>query len=510
MMPCTPSDEGKRWLAEMQEAAYQSLFDRSAPVFSVAEHNRLKEVAARELSDEGAFIKRFREAAGSDLIAKAWHEEKIRQFRMNNDARQDEQVLAACDDIPTAHVAFEHHAVLRRLRDHIHRLADTHSSYFFGQWLHESRSQITVSTLPLGQFNARTKPCPLSSDIFVLFDPAMLAYIQEMSGIIASVVNIQQLERENASYIATGRPRSLGGIVGVHHPAADAMFRESLLTFYSKGFPSIQANANSSQGRFAVTLRETAALFVAAHEYGHIYHGHVNRGKGVPEDSRHPDPGASGWHQELEADAFAVTIVELVLASQLNMVPQVRFIGIDFFFVICQLMEASFSVLESGGAIGTSSIFADQYEKGSSHPSAAMRMAYAHQLIADRYSLTTIRGAEFNQAVLLQAAKSLWTKAQPTLIRMHRNGVNPATIWGGFDALGKLRHFTSAALIQPLGRRHPQAGGRRTAAAWKAAARVLPEATRPAARDRCLAAAPPGGRHGPHPRTRSGQQAART
>jgi hypothetical protein len=438
MMPCTPSDEAKRWLADMQEAAYQSFFDRSAPVYSVAEYNRLKEVAARELSDDGDFIKKFREAAGSDLAAKAWHEAKIRQFGKDNDARQDEMILAASDDIPTAHVAFEHHAVLRRIRDRIHRLADTHSDYFFGQWLHDYRSQITVSTLPLGQFNARTKPCPLSSDIFVLFDPAMLAYISEMSEVIASMINLQQLERENASYIATGRPGLLGGIVGAHHQAADAMFREMLITFYSKGFPSIQASPKTFQRRFAVTLRETAALFVAAHEYGHIYHGHVNRGKGVPGDSCHPDPGAAGWDQELEADAFAITIVELVLASQLNMVPQVRFIGVDFFFVICQLMQASFSVLESGKAISASNIFVDQHEEDSPHPSAVIRMAHAHQLIEDRYSLTTIRGAKFNQAVLLQAAMFLWAKAQLALINMHRTGVNPASTWGGFDALGEL------------------------------------------------------------------------
>jgi hypothetical protein len=75
------------------------------------------------------------------------------------------------------------------------------------------------------------------------------------------------------------------------------------------------------------------------------------------------------------------------------MAPQVRFIGMDFFFIICQLMQAAFSVLESGGAIGASSIFVDRYEGDSSHPSAAMRVAHAHQLIADRYSLTMTRGA---------------------------------------------------------------------------------------------------------------------
>jgi hypothetical protein len=95
----------------------------------------------------------------------------------------------------------------------------------------------------------------------------------------------------------------------------DKMLRELLLTFYSKGFLSIQASANSSQRKFAVTLRETAALFCCCPRIWPYLSRHLNRGKGVPDDSRHPDPGASGWHQELEADAFAVTIVELVMAS---------------------------------------------------------------------------------------------------------------------------------------------------------------------------------------------------
>jgi len=180
-------------------------------------------------------------------------------------------------------------------------------------------------------------------------------------------------------------------------------------------------------------LRQTGALFIAAHEYSHILLGHVQPSNANEGRSRHDGPESKTWKQELDADWLACGILDAVLTAR-RLPPPVQFMGVHFFFISAMIVDLALTALQSGQSQQLMNLIKSaEQQPGTTHPVPVLRGANVNLWLQKKYPPLEYRATQYFAALLLQVADSLWVNVEPHVLNMRSKGFNPPVNWTGFD-----------------------------------------------------------------------------
>jgi hypothetical protein len=294
---------------------------------------------------------------------------------------------------------------------------------------------VIVDELPTGELNARAFLAPQSSDeepsYWVLVDPVFFDFFFHLSNAFASIIDVQALASVGSRY-AMGDPTALTTDVirwGATGPAA-AMF-ETLRTFVVYGAPPVLLTPYDTRGfDLAEAMRDRAALFVVAHEYGHIVNGDLRQ---QPSDS-------APWRAEIGADLTGWGLTSAVLEME-GVAAASRVAGANLFFAGLILLELTSNALTTGEARTSSDLIPKSpIEPTASHPPPSLRLGLLLEKFRKQFPEQQARAADFFAALLLELVARFWAPLEPAFLSMHQEGIRPRPVWKGADALeqGKL------------------------------------------------------------------------
>src|SRR5215472_10216137 len=175
-------------LARLQTAAY-ARSGHPPPTFDPDELRGRGAANAEALRDGGPFEQEL-EAKGLDAAKRRAILERLRLGNIQVGKYHDlERVLAAARNAPTPYVDPFHHAILSKLDGRIANLGRRQPELSFASALRNLRGRVIVSTLPMGQVNARTLSVPGTDDYLIVFDPVFFDFLYCLSTDIASAID---------------------------------------------------------------------------------------------------------------------------------------------------------------------------------------------------------------------------------------------------------------------------------------------------------------------------------
>ena len=294
---------------------------------------------------------------------------------------------------------------------------------------------VIVDVLPTGELNARAFLAPQSSDrepsYWVLVDPVFFDFFFHLSNAFASIIDMQALAKVGSRYAMGDETALITDVIrwGATGPAT-AMF-EMLRTFVVYGTPPVLLTPYDDRSfDLAEAMRDGAALFVVAHEYGHIVNGDLRQ---QPSDS-------APWRAEIAADLTGWGLTSAVLEME-RVPPASRIAGANLFFVGLMLVELTRNALTTGQARTLFDLIPKStIEPTGSHPPSSARFGVLMEKFRKQFPEQQARAADFLAALLLELTIRFWALLEPAFLSMHQKGVRPKPVWKGLDALeqGKL------------------------------------------------------------------------
>lgn len=303
----------------------------------------------------------------------------------------------------------------------------------FSGELQKLNGRVTFSTLPTGQVNARTLIVPHTNTYLIVFDPAFFDFLYSISNNFAQAIDPKKAQEGAKQYAVSGREMPLSKAIHYGDPTVTESFFSTLSAFLGWGLPPPLHPYDEEIFSLAEHLRQTGALFIAAHEYSHILLGHVQPSNANEGRSRHDGPESKTWKQELDADWLACGILDAVLTAR-RLPPPVRFMGVHFFFISAMIVDLALTALQSGQSQQLMNLIKSaEQQPGTTHPVPVLRGANVNLWLQKKYPPLEYRATQYFAALLLQVADSLWVNVEPHVLIMRSKGFNPPVNWTGFD-----------------------------------------------------------------------------
>ncbi|AXY72573.1 hypothetical protein D3H65_00650 [Paraflavitalea soli] len=200
---------------------------------------------------------------------------------------------------------------------------------------------VVLGTAQFGHFNAIATAPSRESDIKVIvMDDGLFTFLNGLAKIVSMVFD--KRGEGNDGYSLSFDPADIDNNLK-QNSFVHEKFIDLVATYFIKGhsmhaasfLPAYEHNA------FASLLRDTAELFILAHEYGHIVHGHL---AGNPEEEQaiadqfHVQTWEISWAKELQADTFACMLVMRHNHHLQDMEAALSFAGIRFLFAALEML----------------------------------------------------------------------------------------------------------------------------------------------------------------------------
>jgi len=202
--------------------------------------------------------------------------------------------------------------------------------------------QVVIGTAQTGQFNAMaTKPAAGSEVRVVLMDDGLFVFLNGLSKVVSML--FEKRAEGNDLFSLSFHPddidRALAANTFAHEKFTD-LLTAYFITGHSAGSKAF--TPEHEHNLFAATLRETAELFILAHEYGHIVCGHLS---GSPDqeqtvaDELKIETWQISWAKEFQADQFACMMVIRFNHHLEDMTATLSFAGIRFLFAALEMLS---------------------------------------------------------------------------------------------------------------------------------------------------------------------------
>ena len=418
------------YLALLQQAAYAQI-GGVPPTFDPDELRSREALNAEALRDLGP-IDRGLEARGLDAPTRRAIIDKWRRGATQVGVHHDlEAVLAAARNAPTPYVNPFHHSILTRLDGRIANLGRHQPQLSFASALQKLHGRVTVSTLPMGQVNARTLSVPGTDEYLIVFDPVFFDFLYDLSIDVAGAIDSGKALEGARRQTTAAEDVDVSPAIRYGHPEVAHRFVSTMFAFLGWGMPPPPEPYDEESFELAEHLRETAMQFILAHEYAHLLLGHL----AVPHA-----PGAEGgaepsrkFQQELEADWLACSVFDAVLASR-GASPGTQFMGPYFFFVAAMFAELGLGAIRTGKTRQLRDLIPrDATELGNTHPVAPLRMARIYEWLETKFPPRMVRANEYLEALLLEVANALWANAQQYVLDMRAKGHQAPVLWKSLD-----------------------------------------------------------------------------
>lgn len=199
---------------------------------------------------------------------------------------------------------------------------------------------VVIGTSQLGQINAMAAAPLEGSDIkIILLDDGLFIFLNGMAKIISML--FPRRDEGNNMFSIGFDPDDIDKILSsnnsVHEHFID-LITAYLITGHS--YNSRRFLLDADYNSFASMLRDTAELFILAHEYGHIVAGHFSDS---PNEKMIVEGEVlRGWRlnyaKEFQADFFANVIVMRYNHQLCDMTAELSFAGVQFFFASMEML----------------------------------------------------------------------------------------------------------------------------------------------------------------------------
>ena len=310
---------GHRYLEHLQKAAYAKL-GHPPPTFSTESLLRRKAENLEALREGGEIEIRLKERLKKEGLDPALSHSILANWRRGVEQVDShhnlDSILREYSDAPTPYVDPFHHAILKKLQSDIEALYRVFPQLSFSGELQKLNGRVTFSTLPTGQVNARTLIVPHTNTYLIVFDPAFFDFLYSISNNFAQAIDPKKAQEGAKQYAVSGREMPLSKAIHYGDPTVTESFFSTLSAFLGWGLPPPLHPYDEEIFSLAEHLRQTGALFIAAHEYSHILLGHVQPSNANEGRSRHDGPESKTWKQELDADWLACGILDAVLTAR--------------------------------------------------------------------------------------------------------------------------------------------------------------------------------------------------
>jgi hypothetical protein len=215
------------------------------------------------------------------------------------------------------------------------------------------------------------------------------------------------------------------------NPQGAKCFTEAVLAYVRRGRPdaSNMPELDPARDAFASMVYHFFLEFVIAHEYGHIFHNHLDqKAQGVPEDASAVRTIMWDWRKEAEADVAGCGLM-LVGARTRPINLAALLMGIEVFLSCYETLDRALSVLTVGD---------EEYAVTTSrHPPARARRTFLHHHLLSRANEfldgqnaeARMRSALQEGVRLSEVINVLWEQARPYLWRLYELGSKPAPIF---------------------------------------------------------------------------------
>jgi len=226
--------------------------------------------------------------------------------------------------------------------------------------------------IPTGLVNACAVPLDCSSRPFLLFDSQLFLYCHLFAKAFAGCFPMEGEQTFGADGLEAIRKHL------AFSPGPAQRLNELLRAYVENGSPGLasQYMPDPAYLRLISLFCRGMELFVVAHEFGHVYAGHLgDLVTSLNAKSRKEDAGLSEAHrQEHEADIMGMAITLKALTSAGHDVAS-AYIGVELFF-ISQEISARFDLTRRRG-------HDDDYQSKSSktHPADSDRRALLNQAL---------------------------------------------------------------------------------------------------------------------------------
>ncbi|MBK5544722.1 SEC-C domain-containing protein [Pseudomonas sp. TH04] len=200
------------------------------------------------------------------------------------------------------------------------------------------------ATVPTGRVNATAVNIPGASKPFLLFDGQLLTFCHLISKIYAtSFVTTKNGDMRSFSTDLSTITKKISA-----HPEIVSRLAGVLTAFIRTGRPATSKPFPVDLDSIGLVecLRKSMEIFVIAHEFGHVYAGHLNNF--LPMNAFPSDSNVSPQHKkEYEADYIGLVLTLAVLTKEGYDVA-LSIIGVKLFFSILDLANRYADFIKSG------------------------------------------------------------------------------------------------------------------------------------------------------------------
>ncbi len=408
MPPTIPNSPGWEALREGQEQMYQSFgLRRPAP--------QDLESIIRSRVQEGTAAQLYPKADSKEI--EAYSRRKLEEIQMLlkespptpfEDLSTYVNILAVAHDLEEAARNSSDHLVLKRP--------------IFG-------------TLPLGGVNAVN--IREGTDYIVAFSVGLFSFAELMARSLATTVqytgvnqgilpHTPQQPMHGFSFETDAIRQSLQG-----NTAPAKCFIEAILSYVRLGRPdaSNMLELDPARNAFATIIYRFFLEFVVAHEYGHIFHHHLDQKiQDVPAGAGTARTVMWDWRKEAEADVAACGLMMVRARARPINLPALL-MGVEVFLSCYEMLDRAVSVLSVGD---------EEYVPITvGHPPARARRGFLHHHLLSRCkeflegpdAEVQMRSALKDALRLYEVVNILWEQARPYLWRLYEIGRSPAKIF---------------------------------------------------------------------------------
>jgi hypothetical protein len=318
------------------------------------------------------------------------------------------EMLERANQVPSPYEEPIGYAIMRRIADAIEAAVQMANMPI--------ESMPVLSTLPLGQINAKTILIPDTTEHIVAFDLGLIFFMHHLPNAIARAIPMKDQIFGGSIEGIRNRIRRDPSIVG--------WFSELVIEYATTGDP-VLTPVYTIEPEYALPahiLRDSMMCFALAHEYGHVIAGHLS-GR-TPTAALHPHVDTEAleysWRQELEADECGLGLSILAMHQLGYEEVSMRYSGADLYFSAMDIMDRAVSLLEYGD---------ERRRTLGSHPPSDQRRSALRRLIAQNLGTELSAKPIMISESLEQAVNMLWRPTHAALLDIRKRGERVAPTW---------------------------------------------------------------------------------
>ncbi len=279
---------------------------------------------------------------------------------------------------------------------------------------------VILGTLPTGRVNGMAMALPANPYILVVFEDGLFGFANLLAKAISRCFVFQGDEDGRLAFSTKFEDcrEELNA-----NPEIMRRFAEVMFAYLVAGNP-LAAPSYLPEERYihlSDMLRTSMETFVLAHEYGHVVCGHLNseKTKGQMLGTAEVEEFKTNWNQEFEADVKGLELMLAVRGKQ-GFDLSLNFWGADLFFACIDMLERAVGILSCGDPkVGLSA----------THPPTPLRRESLRQVLRNSLSAEDVKAPLQLSDTLAQVSDTIWSRLEPILYRMHKDGVQLAPIW---------------------------------------------------------------------------------